>query len=439
MQAPVPDRIGPYPVIRELGRGATSRVFLAEDRFRSRPVAIKLLLRQWTATDDEWQHAHRSFLTEAALAGKLDHPHIAAIHAAVSEGDERYIVMEYASGGTLEQHCRHDRLLPVERVLELLFMACLALEYAQQHGVIHRDIKPANLLLAADGRLKITDFGAAHYAAAAHTAVSGVGSPLYMSPEQIEDRRLDHRTDMYSLGVVAYQLLTGRPPFHASTHEGLLYRILQVTPSPPSALRPGLPAALDDIVMRTLAKDPEERPAQWRELAAEIERVFGSLELPEADSTEAERFSALRRLALFERFSEVEIWEALRIGAWHRRRQGATILREGERCEGFFILVAGEVLVTRAGRVLDRLGEGQFFGDVLYFEDGARPRQTTVTAAAPVVLLEIRAEALRRASASCQVQFTRAMLRMLVSRLERTMHPDAVEVPTEVNPRTGAG
>jgi serine/threonine protein kinase len=419
--APVPERIGPFPVLRELGRGATSRVFLAEDRFRARHVAIKLVQRGWAATEEQWQHAHRSFLTEAALAGKLDHPHIAAIYGAVSEGDERYIVMEYAGGGTLEQYCRHDRLLPVERVLELLFMACLALEHAQQHGVIHRDIKPANLLLADDGRLKITDFGAAQYTAAAHTAVSGVGSPLYMSPEQIEDRRLDHRTDIYSLGAVAYELLTGRPPLRAATYESLLYQILRVDPAPPSALRPGLPAALDGIVMRALAKDPEARPAQWRELAADIERMFGRLDLPQTDLTEAERFSALRRLALFEDFSEVEIWEALRIGVWHRQREGTTLLSEGEPCDSVFVLVAGTVLVSRAGRVLDRLGEGQFFGNMLYFEDRSGPRQTTVSAAAPVVLLEIRAEALRRASAACQAQFTRAMLRALVNRVERTM------------------
>ena len=130
----------------------------------------------------------------------------------------------------------------------------------------------------------------------------------------------------------------------------------------------------------------------------------------------------LCQLPLFQGFGDVEIWEALRIGAWHRLREGTTLVREGEACRGFFIIAAGEVAVSREGRSLDTLGAGQFFGDVLYFEDGGAPRGTTMTSASPVVLLEIKAEALRRASAACQVQFDRALLRMLVNRVERLPH-----------------
>jgi len=419
MNDAVPRAIGKYPVLRELGRGATSRVYLAFDRFGERQVAIKVVQRDHAAGDAQRQQAQSAFLTEAALAGKLRHPHIAALHDAATEGEQSYLVMEYAGGGTLEQYCRFDQLLPVERVAEFVFMACLALDHAQQQGVIHCDIKPANLLLAADGQLKISDFGAAQYAAAKHTLLTGVGSPQYMSPEQIEDRRLDHQTDIYSLGVVAYELLTGRPPFRASSRESLLYQILHIEPPPPSQLRPGLPPALDAIVMRAMAKDREARYAQWRELAAAIEQVFDHLRLPEQDLTEAERFSALRPLALFRGFGEVEVWEALRIGAWRREREGTVLVREGEACPGLFVVVAGEVVVSRGGRALDTLRDGQFFGDALYFEERGAPRGTTVTSASPVVLLEIRAEALRRASAGCQVRFTRALLRMLVDRVER--------------------
>jgi predicted Ser/Thr protein kinase len=419
MNDAVPRAIGKYPVIRELGRGATSRVYLAVDRFGGRQVAIKVMQPDWAASEAARQQAQSAFLTEAALAGKLQHPHIAAIHDAANEGERSYVVMEYADGGTLEQYCRVENLLPVERVVEFVFMACLALDHALQQGVIHCDIKPANLLLTGDGQLKISDFGAAQYLAAAHTLLLGVGSPLYMSPEQIEDRRLNHQTDIYSLGAVTYELLTGRPPFRASSRESLLYQILQIDPPAPSQVRPELPKALDAVVMRTLAKDREARYAQWRELAAEIEQLFEHLDLPEQDLSEAERFSALRRLPLFQGFGEVEIWETLRIGAWRRLREGVTLVREGEVCPGFFILVAGEVVVSASGRALDVLREGQFFGDVLYFEDSGAPRGTTVTSASPVVLLEIRGEALARASAACQVQFNRALLRMLVNRAER--------------------
>lgn len=425
MGTAIPRSIGKYPVIRALGQGATSSVYLAYDRFRSRQVAIKVMQVGPVPGDEQRQQAQNAFLTEAALAGKLQHPHIVAIHDAVSGGDENYIVMEYADGGTLEQYCRYENLLPVERLVELMFMACLALDHAHQQGVIHRDIKPANLLLCGNGELKISDFGAAQYVAAAHTQLSGVGSPLYMSPEQIEDRRLDQQTDIYSLGAVMYQLLTGRPPFHGSSRESLLYQILNIDPPPPSQARPDLPPELDRIVVRALAKDREARYAGWPEFAAELENLFGNLKLPDQDLSEAERFSVLCQLPLFRDFGDVEVWEALRIGAWHRLRAGTTLIREGETFPGFFIVAAGDVAVSRDGRALDTLGEGQFFGDVLYFEDAGAPRNTTMTSASPVVLFEIRSEALRRASAACQVQFDRALLRMLVNRVERLTHGGA--------------
>ena len=287
----IPRSIGKYPVIRSLGQGATSCVYLAFDMFRSRQVAIKVMQVSLVAGDVERQQAQSAFLTEAALAGKLQHPHIVAIHDAVSEGNENYIVMEYADGGTLEKYCRYDNLLSIDRLVELMFMASLALNHAHQQGVIHCDIKQANLLLCKNDELKISDFGAAQYVAAAHTLLSGVGSPLYMSPEQIEDRRLNHQTDIYSLGAVMYQLLTGRPPFLGSSRESLLYQILQINPALPSLVRPDLPPELDRIVMRTLAKNREERYAEWREFAAELESLFGNLKLPDQDLSEAGRFS----------------------------------------------------------------------------------------------------------------------------------------------------
>jgi CRP-like cAMP-binding protein len=177
--------------------------------------------------------------------------------------------------------------------------------------------------------------------------------------------------------------------------------------------------------MRALAKNREERYGEWREFAAELEVLFGNLELPDQDLSEAERFSVLCQLPLFQGFGDVEIWEALRMGTWRRLRDGTTLIREGERCRSFFIVAAGQVAVSRGGQSLGTLGEGQLFGDILYFEDRNAPRETTIASASPVVLLEITAESLRRASAACQVQFDHALLRTLVKRMERLPHGGA--------------
>jgi serine/threonine protein kinase len=422
---PVPEKIGKYPVVREIGLGATSRVYLAEDQFNSQQVAIKLVQRDLAASNETRRQIQSAFLNESALAGKLQHPHIAAIYDAVSESEQSYIVMEYVSGGTLERHCSFEALLSIERVIEFVFMACLALDYAQKQGVIHCDIKPANLLLTPEGKLKISDFGAAQYSEASHTYFTGVGSPLYMSPEQVSDKRLNHQTDIYSLGAVMYQLLTGKPPFTGSSHESLLYQIMSIEPPKPRLHRPDLPPEVERIALRALAKSREERYPDWRDFASDLEKLFENLNLPDQDTSEAERFSVLRQLPLFQGFGDVEIWETLRIGHWRKEPVDTKVIQEGKVCGGFFIIVAGKVEVSRAGEPLDKLGEGQFFGDVLYFEGAGTPRSTSVTTTKRSVLLEIKGESLRRASAACQVQFNHALLRMLVRRVERV--PQAVE------------
>lgn len=429
MSDSLPARIGKYPVIGPLGSGATSRVYLAEDPFSGRQVAIKVIQPDAGADAEQQRRIRSVYLNEAALAGKLDHPHIVAIHDAVDEAESSYIVMEYVEGDTLAHHCSFENLLPIERVVELGFKAGLALAYAQQQGVIHCDIKPGNLLLSKGGELKITDFGAAHYAAAEHTYLSGVGSPAYMSPEQVADKQLNHQTDVYSLGVVLYHLLTGKLPFQGSTRESLLYQIMNIDPPPPSLHRPAIPESLDRVVLRALAKSREDRYSDWRELARDLARLFDHLSLPHQDLTDAERFSALRLLPMYQGFGDVEIWETLRIGLWHRMPAGSIVVQQDEAGDGFFVLAAGEVLVSRAGHALETLQRGHCFGEILYFEQRGAPRTTTISATSPVILLEIKARALARASPACQVQYNQAFLRILVKRIERFQQRLAAGTP----------
>jgi serine/threonine protein kinase len=178
------------------------------------------------------------FVTEASLAGKLQHPHICQIYDAVADDALHYIVMEYVDGGTLEKFCTPEHLLPSDKAVEIVFKCTRALEFAHKMGITHRDIKPANMLYTGETDVKVTDFGAALISSGDSTQISAIGSPAYMSPQQVKEHPLDHRTDIYSMGVVMYHLLAGRLPFQASNNFSLIYQITNVEPPPPSSFRP---------------------------------------------------------------------------------------------------------------------------------------------------------------------------------------------------------
>ena len=282
-------KIGKYELIKELGRGATSVVYLAKDPFANREVAIKVVQSDMLGNKEYGKRFRKLFLSEASLAGKLSHPHIAAIYDAAADDDESYIVMEYVSGGTLEPHARVDNLLPVSKVLEVVFKACKALDHAHRRGVIHRDIKPANILLSGGTDIKISDFGTALHAAAETTQLSGVGSPAYMSPEQCQDKPLTLQTDIFSLGVVMYQLLTGSLPFKANNNYSVVFQIINIDPPPPSVFRPEIPNSVDLVVRRALYKPLDKRYQSWEEFSQDLVRCFA----------EVGRFGRMARLQAF--------------------------------------------------------------------------------------------------------------------------------------------
>jgi serine/threonine protein kinase len=204
------EQIANYPVLRKLGEGATSEVFLCQDPFRGREVAVKRIFPETLRDPARGRLFRKLFFTEASLAGKLEHPHIAQIYDAGIGEESGYIVMEYVPGGTMERFCAPENLLPIEQTVEIAFKCARAIAYAHAQGVTHRDIKPGNILYAATpADVRIGDFGLAQKFSAETTQITGIGSPAYMSPEQVREELVDHRTDIYSLGVVLYQLLTG--------------------------------------------------------------------------------------------------------------------------------------------------------------------------------------------------------------------------------------
>ena len=412
------NKIGKYEVVRELGKGATSVVYLARDPFADREVAIKLVQAEALQDKEVGKRFQKLFLTEASLAGKLSHPHIAEIYDAATEEAGSYLVMEYINGGTLEKHSTPENLLPIKAVLEIAFKCCKALDYAHQSGIIHRDIKPANILLTDESEIKISDFGAALTTHTDTTQISGIGSPAYMSPEQLKEATLTHQTDMFSLGVVIYQLLTGHLPFRGSTGFGMVNQILNVDPDPPGTHRPQVPSSVDDIVLKALRKEPGERYATWDEFAHDLAKVFGKLDYADDAVPDAEKFSTLRRLEFFEKFSDVDLWQVLRIAEWGRYSPGQDIISEGDVGASFYVLVGGEVKVTKQGKVLNILKGGECFGEMSYVGSRKFPRTASVTAADAVTVVEVSPEALSHATETCVHAFDVAFLELLVSRLE---------------------
>jgi serine/threonine protein kinase len=418
MKSGIHETIGKYPVTREIGSGATSKVYLARDPFADRDVAIKVFLFDKQAEISQERLLHKSFVAEASLAGKLNHPHIVDIYDAVVEPDRSYLVMEYVPGTTLETHSDVSTLLPVSKVVEIIFKCIRALEYAWRHGVIHRDIKPGNILLSESGETKVSDFGASFQQRMQETTqIAGVGSPAYMSPEQIRMEQLTHQTDIYSLGVTMYRLLTGRLPFVASTQAALMYAILNTDPPRPATLRPELPGLLDAVVMKAMQRDPAARYQSWLDFGKDLSQAFASLRMAGASVSESERFTKLRDFPFFAEFNDVALWELIRIGAWKTFGPQAALIREGETGDSFYFLIEGEVDVTLSGKALATIKPGRCFGELVFFADKAQRRTTTVAARGPLTVLEVKAEAMRAATDALQSAFTKACMRILIERL----------------------
>jgi serine/threonine protein kinase len=410
--------IGKYPLLREIGAGATSRVYLARDPFANRDVAIKVFHFDKHADELEERMVLKAFLAEASLAGKLNHPHIVDIFDAVVEPDRSYLVMEYVPGTTLEAHAEPATLLPMTKVVEIIFKCVRALEYACRHGVIHRDFKPGNILLSEEGETKVGDFGASFQQKLTQTTqIGAVGSPAYMSPEQIRMEPLTHQTDIYSLGVTMYRLLTGRMPFSASTQAGLTYAILNTEPQRPLKLRPELPGLLDAVVMKALEKDVKARYASWLDLGRDLSQAFAALRQASGAVSDSEKFNKLRESTFFEDFNDVALWELVRIGAWRAISAGTTVIREGEVGEALYFLAEGEADVTLGGKPIATVQPGRCFGEMLYFAERGQRRTTTITARGEITVLEVKADAMRGASDACQAAFNKCCMRVLMERL----------------------
>ncbi|MCZ6664595.1 MAG: serine/threonine-protein kinase [Gammaproteobacteria bacterium] len=431
MSAEVPENLGKYNVISEIDRGSMGTVYLGHDPYIDRNVAIKVAHPEQLNDEEGGDRFRKMFFNEAHTAGRLTHPNIIGIYDAGVDGDTCYIVMELVEGGeTLKKFCRQDNLLPIEKVVETVFKCAKALDYAHKQGVIHRDIKPTNILVTKDGDVKIGDFSIAHLSKMDSTdtmPMGLVGSPRYMSPEQVSEDYITSQTDLFSLGIVMYELLAGKHPFAAETFSRLVQRILNEDPPAVQQFRTDIPNSLVKILNKALAKSRDDRYQMGMELASELSIAFDALlERPEENISEQEQFQAVKQLDFFEGFPDAEIWEIVRAGKWQDYRDRDEIIVEGELDDSFYIIVKGQVWVQKGGKDLRALMAGDCFGEMGYL--AKTKRSATIAATGATSLLKVNSTVISQVSLNCQVRFLKVFLRTLIHRLSVTTEKMSQEI-----------
>lgn len=271
------ERVGRYRILGELGRGAMGIVYRAEDPAIGRTVAVKTIRLGDFSDPAERERLRERLFREARSAGVLSHPNIVTIYDIAEENDTAYVFMEYVDGQPLEQMLVSGEPLDKQSILDVLRQTAAALDYAHQKGIVHRDIKPANIMVSVDGQAKITDFGVAKIVSQQMTQAGTIlGTPNYMSPEQIQGAQVDGRSDQYSLAVIAYEMLTGEKPHSADSLPTLLFKIAKEEPLPARRLNPTLGSEVDVVLARALAKDPAQRYSTCAEFVSALAIAAGA-------------------------------------------------------------------------------------------------------------------------------------------------------------------
>ena len=416
----IPQRIGRYRVARELGRGGMGVIYLAKDPFIDRPVAIKVTLEPPPPDPKRLEQFQQIFFNEAKTAGKLMHPHIVSVYDATVEDDVCYLVMEYVDGSSLKGYCKEEALLPLEKVVKIIFQCAKALDYAHQNEIIHRDIKPSNIMISTKGDAKISDFGIAIVKGSSDLSQSGslTGSLYYSSPEQLRGEELTPQADLFSLGVVMYELLSATKPFMGDTDVNTIYKINNEEPEPLKKYLRDAPESLVRIVVRALEKDPTKRYQTGLQLASELSTSFDHLRFLDEEINFEEKYNTLKNVDFFKDFTSSELAEVLKATQWVKYEENSTIIVEGEIEDCFYIIIVGEVVVRKQGKRLTVLKKGGCFGEMAYL--GKSTRTATIEALCNTILMKVNASVIDQTSNSTQLRFFKVFTSTLINRLSHT-------------------
>ena len=411
-----PAKLGKFVITQELGRGTTGTVYLCHDSFQGKDVALKLYTMDGTP-EAEAAHPPQLFFNEAYLVGKMNHPNILPIYDAGEEGGHCYVVMEYVRGAKpLTTFCQDQNLLPVRKVVEVVFKCAKALDYAHRNGLIHRDIKPGNILFTAEGDVRIVDFGVAQMAgneAGPDQGPGGFPATWRRSRCASGPPRCRPTSIPWAWSCTSCSRASGL--IYGDNLSKLVHQIIYATPPPIHRLRPDVPPVLEDIVSKSIEKDPTKRYQSGMEFATALSRAVRKLDQMAEEMAEQERFSMLRRLPFFKDFTYPEIYESCRPVAGRATAATTDIVVEGEMDDCYIIVVFGDAEVRRGDIPVGILHEGDCFGEAPYLEQGRS--MAGIMAQTTVNVLRVNSTLIDQASLQCQLHFHKVFLKTLIERL----------------------
>jgi len=415
----VPGEIDRYTIGKRIGSGTCGVVHHALDNLLGRDVAVKLSpIGEAHLSTGKVPGAQRAYQTEIVAAGRLTHPNIVTVHDAGQFEDLNYLVMEVVEGESLKEFGKGKTLLPVHDALRVVSACCRALDYSHSQGILHRDIKPANIMLADNGEVKLLDFGIAvgiRDGGGLKNKGPTLGTPNYMSPEQILGRELGAPSDFYSLATVLFELLTGRQLFKAKKVKDL-FRTVVHKPAPRlHDVRPDLPVELSDVIAKALEKKPKDRYQTGQEMAdalAPFEETFGIVE--QRPAAQQRLIRQLQGQPFFQTFSDLEIAHLLEQVKVRSFAAKDTLVEAGNSQRSIMILTDGMSKVMHNGQYLRLLGEGECFGETGFINGGAQKHQ--IEALTAVNVLELSADMLSELPPKIHLHYYRHISEILVAR-----------------------
>jgi eukaryotic-like serine/threonine-protein kinase len=414
-------KVGRYEIIGKVGQGSMGVVYKGKDPYINREVGIKISRPSSDISGEQADKYRERFFLEAQSAGRLLHPNIVAIYDAGMYKDFCYITMEYIDGPDLGKFCDKENLFPIAKAAEVIIGACKALDYAHQKDVVHRDIKPSNIMMNKSGEIKITDFGIAQIRSDATVSKGIIGSPSYMSPEQIKEEPVTFISDIFSLGCVMYELFTGEQAFPGDNYFSIMYKIVNEDPPPLKEFRPEIPDILEKIVRKALSKDSEKRYQTCMDLAYDLRVALRGLKHDENKEDRAEDvIDYARSIQFFSNFTREQVKEILDAANVIKVQKETAVVREGEIDDSFYIMMSGQASVRKNGKEIAVIGRGECFGEMAYLS--GESRSATVVTDKDCILLKISAMLLDKSPQEIQLLFLKRFAMTLLRRLSLSLN-----------------